>query len=321
VYQCSRSRFPGALLAVLLLGCPLSNDNTRPLDAGPALVLDAAPPVQRPTHSGLVSLQEIAIANLAESTRTLTLQALFSAASAPDFDEAPGQPTGCKAWLYDVAVRPPPVEQDQGALYLGNLRGGDLRCRFQAGRGYACAALADTDGGLLPDLRAYGLPDATKLTFSGLDGGAFELPPTELTPGAPFTIDTRSRALIDAIPLSGEALRLSCEGDGGSCGAAAATIVRISATDGDTTGLGPTAMPPPAKRAVEINCAVLGAGTLTVPAPAMALLAQAHAASPLRRVRAAFMRDGVAVLVNAAPKPPNRLVLAAGRALIGFTNP
>jgi hypothetical protein len=51
----------------------------------------------------------------------------------------------------------------------------------------------------------------------------------------------------------------------------------------------------------------------------MELLRKAHAASPISRVRTAFMRDGIGSIVNDAPSPPNRVVLATGRAVVGFT--
>lgn len=294
-----------------------------PADAGSAP--DAGTIMLRPTHSGLVSLQEVTLADALEQTPLLTFQASLAPATRPDFEELPGEVTGCKAWSYDLDARPLPADEDQGVLAVAGLTGGDLRCVFEGGR-YGCAAAAVPSsaqpGSVLADLRAYALPltGQLALTLTGGRSAAFDDATAALTPGSAFTIDAPSRTLLSHFPITEEAVTLSCEGPGGSCGTAAATIVRITANDGDPSGLPATTVPRPRRRAVEISCASLGKGTLTIPAGAMKLLAQAHAASPLRRIRTAFMRDGVSVLSNGAGRPPNRLIFVSGRASIGYTS-
>jgi hypothetical protein len=150
------------------------------------------------------------------------------------------------------------------------------------------------------------------------DFDAFEV---EITPGNIWQPDHASAARLVAVRPNGEALTLSCEGEGGDCGVAAVSLVRITTTDADVTGLSPAAMPPAKKRAVEIQCAASDTGTIRVPAEAMRFLKQAHEASPITRIRTAFMRDGYAFANNEAPKPANRTVVVAGRGKLGFSTP
>ena len=152
----------------------------------------------------------------------------------------------------------------------------------------------------------------------GKDFDAFEV---EIEPGSALVPDRDTLERLRQIdPQAGE-LSLSCEGEGGDCGTAAVTIVRINTTDGDIAGLPPSAMPRPRKRAVEIQCAEADTGTLHVPAAALAYLRDAHVASPITRIRTAFMRDGYAFASNGAGKPDNRTIIVAGHGVIGFTNP
>jgi hypothetical protein len=153
-------------------------------------------------------------------------------------------------------------------------------------------------------------------------GTAFDFPDTSVVPAGPFTLDTRSKAVLENVPLTGAPITLSCAGEGGACGDAGVTIVRASTTDGDTTGLSPFAMPAPKRLQVDLSCVVFGgAGVVTVPAEAMEFLRQAHAKSPITRIRTAFMRDGAAIATNPAPQPPNAVSIVVGRGVLGFTNP
>lgn len=140
--------------------------------------------------------------------------------------------------------------------------------------------------------------------------------------GEAFTPDTASAAALVAVPLDGSPLTLGCGGPGGNCGPAQATVVRLTSTDGDVEGASPFAMPPPARRQVEIQCVALGGdGTLTIPAEAMKLLQEAHQVSPISRIRTALMREGWAAPTNAASLPPNITTLLVGHGLLGFTSP
>ncbi|WP_438035682.1 hypothetical protein [Sorangium sp. So ce204] len=152
---------------------------------------------------------------------------------------------------------------------------------------------------------------------------AFDFPDSApIVAGEAFTPDTASAAALVAVPLDGSPLTLGCGGPGGSCGPAQATIVRLTSTDGDVEGASPFAMPPPARKQVEIQCVALGGdGTLTIPAEAMKLLQEAHQVSPISRIRTALMREGWAAPANAASLPPNITTLLVGHGLLGFTSP
>jgi hypothetical protein len=110
----------------LLQGCLFRNER----DDGGA--------VSVPSYGGLVSIQDVSIAGLPQAGHGLTVIAAFTPSHAPDFDEQPGTPYGCKASFYDLTKEPPPAETDQGRLHIAGLNGGDLRCAFQPGRGYVC---------------------------------------------------------------------------------------------------------------------------------------------------------------------------------------
>jgi hypothetical protein len=394
--------------SVFVLGCPMDDDPAAPPgdpgalpDAGPTV--DAAPdapvaadaPSLRPTHSGLVSVQDISIANIPAAGHGLTVNVFFNAARAPDYEEKPGELGGCRVWSYDLAQEPVPPLEDHGAIRLTGADGGPLTCTFAKGRGYVCptssgaatatltaaengttkvtlakSAFGAADLGRYLDLRGattvansgtfaiLGAPSPTdaillnpraaaesfEATFTVLAGAgpvpndlshpfksgapltialtpsagsAFAFPDTTLQPGEAFTVDEASGARIMAVPVTGEAMTLAC----GTCGKADGSIVRITTTDADVSAVSPAAMPDPKKRYVEISCVGVGTGSITVPAPAMTFLRKAHEASPITRIRTAFMRDGLASLVDAPPRAPNRVSLVAGRGLLGYTKP
>jgi hypothetical protein len=135
---------------LLLAGCPMeSAANVASEDAGGSVTADADAPsssdagtgsVLAPTHTGLVSIQDIAIANLPAAGHGLTVNAFFTPLVAPDFIEDAGQLTGCRAWSYDVTTKPAPPEQDHGELHIQGTKNNDgvLTCRFVPQRGYLC---------------------------------------------------------------------------------------------------------------------------------------------------------------------------------------
>ncbi|KYF55586.1 hypothetical protein BE08_45850 [Sorangium cellulosum] len=90
-----------------------------------------------PTHGGLISIQDISIAGAPQAGHGLTVQVLFTAAKPPSYEESPGQPTGCKGWVYDAQDNPPPPLTDQGVITISGLAGGPIECRFQ-GSSYVC---------------------------------------------------------------------------------------------------------------------------------------------------------------------------------------
>lgn len=360
-------------------------------DAG----VDAEATLPPSTHGGLVSIQDITIANLPAAGHGLTVTAIFTPAAAPDFVEGEDPLVGCRAWSYDVATRPPPPEEDHGEIRIAGLANGALTCRFVPGRGYTCptatgsgdvvvaapsgatvsvsvmgAAFTSADVGRYLSLAGatsagnrapsaivavtsptdvvLANPNAAAESFAGtytvlagagptpndlyrpftpgtpvtiglVPGGASALaiPDTAVTPAAAFTLDEASKARVVSMPVTGEALTLGCA----SCGTAQGTILRITATDADVSGVSPVAMPPPKKKLVEIQCVRPGVDTVTIPAGAMDLLRAAHAVSPLTRIRTAFMREGYAITQRPAPLAPNPVYLLVGHGVLGFTKP
>ncbi len=390
------------LLATLALaGCP--EDAAPPVTATPdasatpppeagADAPDAAKGERPPTHSGLVSIQDIAIANLPAAGHGLTVTAILGAAVAPDYEEVPGSVQGCRVFTYDVDSKPQPPDEDHGPLRIGGARGGNLECRFVPQRGYLCptatlsgkgsvdvsasgatysvpgAAFSSSDVGRYLQVTSDGspanagafailaAPGATSVvianpravsesftgTFTILAGAGptpadlyrpfegvaavdvelaekaiFAAPKTTLRPGDGFVLDEASAKTLVAIPLDGSAIGLRCA----TCGTADGTIVRVQTTDASIAGLSPVAFPAPKKTSVEIQCVRLGSSEVTVPAAAMDYLKRAHLASPITRIRTAYMRDGLAVHTAPASLPPNRIALAVGRGTLGFTTP
>jgi hypothetical protein len=413
--------FPGSLFfcgllllvpsAIVLPGCPMSDDPAGPAPpaSGPAEAGSSSPEpladggqvdgatIAPATHNGLASIQDIQIANLPQAGHGLTMTFLLNPAVPPDYEERPGEVSGCRAWAHDATSNPPPPEQDHGAIRVEGVKNGPYTCQFLASRGYVCPTTAPASGSLVTGAAnagaaSYSVPGAafsandvgrylqvsgattaanngafaivgvvsptevmvanprataesaaavsyvvvagagptpndlfqpfvagTKVTVDIARGGAgaFDVPPTALTPGAPFVLDATMTDRLQHVPVTGEALTLSCA----DCGTADGTIVRITTTDGEVAGLSPVAMPAIKRKLIEIQCLALGTGSVTVPAPAMDLLRQAHAASPITRIRTAFMRDGLAIATNAPPKAPNRIAFAVGRGVLGFSQP
>ncbi|WP_437808787.1 hypothetical protein [Sorangium sp. So ce1078] len=353
-----------------------------------------------PTHNGIISIQDMSILGAPQAGHGLTVQVLFTAARPPTYEEAPGQLTGCRGWVYDAQDDPPPPLTDQGVVTISGLTGGSLDCRFQ-GNGYVCPvhsgtgqtsvtpgqmgtaayvmsgamfSAADVGRYLRVDGAATGEnngafpivavesseaaivvnPRATEEAFVadhvvlagagpvpgnpndpiasgdelvvGIESGgvmAFEFPDVgPIEAGGEFQLDEASQSLLGAVPLDGTPMTLGCGGEGGSCGAAQGTLVRITSTDGSVEGAPASAMPPPADKQVEIQCISLGGdGSITVPAEAMKLLQEAHQASSITRIRTAFMREGVASATNAEPAPRNTVHVVAGHGILGFTSP
>lgn len=365
---------------------------TPPSSTGDAVAPDSAPPVLAPTHTGLVSIQDITIANVPAAGHGLTATTILNRAVAPTYEEIPGSVEGCRVFAYDVDTKPQPAEEDHGVLRIDGAKGGNLECRFVPQRGYVCPTA--TGGGATTvaantDTATYTVPGAAfsandvgrylQITGSGTaaNAGAFAIvaapsptsvevanpravaesfagsftvlagagptpndlyrpfegvsaidldlpekvtfasPKATLRPGDAFTLDEATAAAIVAVPLDGAAKTFRCA----SCGTADGTIVRIQTTDASIAGLSPVAFPPPKKKSVEIQCVRVGKGEVTVPAAAMEYLKTTHAASPITRIRTAYMRDGLRVNVAAPPLPPNRIALAVGRGTIGFTSP
>jgi hypothetical protein len=400
----------GAPLA--LAGCPSGDDDapspdvqTDPADAGADTADAAAGAI---SAIGIISIQDQVIHGFPAAGHGLSVRADFTAPGRPpDFDEMPGQPTGCKAWLYDMQDDPPPaVAGDEGIVTVsGTSAPVPDGCVFNGSDGYTCpvasgtaaatvapmdapAALYDIAGLALSDddvgrhLRiagdaarpgndgsfpilavpeptsavvvnpaaAAGAFDARYTVVAGAGAAGlpldsprdpvrdddqviigiepagrmdFDFPDTAaIDAGDAFTLDAASDATLGAIPVDGSAFSLGCSGAGGECNDAFASIIQLETTDGDTAGAPPFALPPAADKKVIISCASLGAsGRVDVPAEATALLAAAHRATPITRVRVAFMRDGFQQASNPPPLPPNPVRIVAGHQIVGFTDP
>jgi hypothetical protein len=282
------------VVAGLLWGCP-GSDAPFVSDAG--LVA---------THSGLISIQDVSVAG--SPGHALTVQAIFNAVRRPDYEEKPGQPDGCKGWIYDLTREKVPAPEDQGVLSISGLAERDLHCTFDSERGYTCPGTGPAiDSPFVPSV-----PVRVELE----PRNAFVLAPVDVVPGTAFELQAASEQAIVALPFAESALTLDCA----SCGEAAVTIVRVTTTDAPIDGRAPTDMPAPKKRYVELSCANVAGTAVTIPDLALDLLRRAHAASPLTRIRTAYMRDGLAQLVSAPPGPPNRAIVAVGHGMLGFTD-
>lgn len=353
------------------------------------------------THVGLVSIQDMSIHGAPQAGHGLTVQAFFTPASAPVYEELPGSPAGCKAWVYDLETSPPPPPIDAGVLEIAGAAGGTIACSFQQNGAYGCpmasasgpASLAPEQNGTViftSDAAAFTQDDVGRYlriagTSAATNAGAFPIvavpspktavivnqqaqaedadveftvvagagpvpsnPVDPIGPGAALTVslvapatspfqfgttgaivagselvvDGATAALLGAIPLDGAALSLGCGGAGGSCGEAALTVIRLTTTDGDTTGLSPFTMPPPAAKQIDLSCASLDpSGVVAIPAEAMAILQEIDESSPITRIRTAFMREGFAIVGNEAPLPPNAVRVLVGHGTLGFTDP
>jgi hypothetical protein len=404
-----------ALFALALAGCPSGDDDAPSPDAqvdppadagaGPDAATDAGVAA---TATGIISIQDQVIHGFPAAGHGLSVRADFTAPGRPpDFDEMPGQPTGCKAWLYDIQGDPPPaVAGDQGTVTItGTSAPVPDGCVFNGSDGYTCPvasgtaaatvapmdapaarydiaglALSDEDigrhlriagdtahpgnDGLFPIVAVPGPTSAVVVNAAagagafeasyavvagagaaglpldsprdpvrdddrviiGIDPGGgmdFDFPDTApIEAGDAFTLDAASDAILGAIPVDGSAFSIGCSGAGGECNEAFASIIQLETTDGDTGGAPPLALPRSVDSKVIISCASLGeSGRVDVPAGATALLAAADRASPITRVRVAFMRDGFQQVSNPPPLPPNPVRIVVGHQIVGFTDP
>jgi hypothetical protein len=106
---------------------------------GPASVDGPATP-----YGGLLSTQDVTIANEPKLGHGLWISFAFTASRAATYEETPGQPTGCKVWVYDLSRNPPAPPTDQGAITVSGVEGGTVSCRFDAHDGYLCPTASGT---------------------------------------------------------------------------------------------------------------------------------------------------------------------------------
>lgn len=195
----TRKVFGAVAMTALLAGCPdpgtgpdarVPNEfdaevpappdaNTTP-DA-PAPTPDAAP---MSTHTGTISIHDMRVEGFPQLGRGLSVTIDFPPVSTrtPDFDDMPGQATGCKAWLYDLANGDvPAVGGDEGTITITGADATIPPCTFVPGRGYLCIASAGMNmATVLDDAEAMGmLPPMTALvtitgaTFTMADVGRY----------------------------------------------------------------------------------------------------------------------------------------------------
>jgi hypothetical protein len=130
--------------------------------------------------------------------------------------------------------------------------------------------------------------------------------------GDSFTLTDESQALLTDIPMDGSEFTVTCDGEGGECNTSQATVINITATDGDITGLPEFLVADPVEKAVVIRCIFLST-IATVNEQASAVLADSGAT----RLRTSVLR------MNQEPQGQANAVIsvAAGHAITGFTTP
>jgi hypothetical protein len=178
----------------------------------------------------------------------------------------------------------------------------------------AVAGQMTTLGGVgpLPGLVDPGqLADGASATAVITPGGGNHFPATTITygnVGDDFTMDDSNAGIMRNLPSDGSAFTLTCA----TCGTSIGTVLNITTTDGSVAGLPATTMPPPATKRVNIRCAEVGTGTITVPANVSAHLAGAT------RIQTNYVRG-----TFGAPSPANAGLagVISGHAIVGFTTP
>lgn len=185
--QCEDSLPADAGAADAPLDAPMAPD-AEAVDAAP--MTDAPPDAEPPpstTHSGTISILDLSIAGHPELGSGLSISIDFppvAGAKPPVYEETPGSPTGCKAWLYDTTAGDsfPPVGGDEGTVHIGGTNapvpdcvfvGGAYRCIASAGADTATTILAAADsGGMLPPGTAM-VTLGTATPFSAADVGRY----------------------------------------------------------------------------------------------------------------------------------------------------
>jgi hypothetical protein len=158
------------------------------------------------------------------------------------------------------------------------------------------------------------LADDAQVTFAlnASDGAVAEDFSRPIDIGDAFVIDDASADLIAAIPTDGSSFTIGCDGEGGSCGVATASLLQIVATDGDISQVPPFVLPPPRKKATTVFCVFL-ALSVTVNQASSQYIADVGAT----RIRAVFGRANNQFFAQQNVE----MLIAAGHALGGITDP
>jgi hypothetical protein len=131
--------------------------------------------------------------------------------------------------------------------------------------------------------------------------------------GDAFTLDDASASRITNVPADGTAFFISCDGaDGndtsGACGTATGSILTVSTSDGDVTGLPDFFMPALVTKRVSVTCTSLGNDhSLEVGTDIAALID----ASDPTRIRTTYLRSNLT--------QSGSINIVAGHGIVGFT--
>jgi hypothetical protein len=146
------------------------------------------------------------------------------------------------------------------------------------------------------------------------------------SPGDDFVLDAASTAIFapagsfpgaTGIPLDGSAFTVACDAsDGAGCSSTPAptgdgVVLNIVTTDADLTGIGPTTLPPPMTKRVQVRCAALGSNQVTVNATASAHLMTSGAT----KLQATFIRGSL------SGNPEGTVNIVTGHAITTFQVP
>lgn len=137
----------------------------------------------------------------------------------------------------------------------------------------------------------------------------------DINAGDAFALDANSETAMTSYTdlTDGNALTLTCT----NCGAAPSVIVNITATDGNITNIGPSSIPEPVNKLVNIRCSELaGDGVVTIPDNLMQVLQNA---APTR-IRISFSNVGVSLLNANTSGPPNTTNIVVGHGIVAVVN-
>jgi hypothetical protein len=177
---------------------------------------------------------------------------------------------------------------------------------------FVMAGLGPIPGVADPGFIANGEEITAVLTPGG--GKHFAAASPKVLAASSFTLDDASATRIVNIPTDGTAFTVGCTGTGGSgCETTDAngSILLIQTTDGDVTGKPAPFFPPITAKRVTIRCAVLGAGSVTVPAAYSAKIMTSGAT----RIQATFLRNRLVQVGSQAAG----INYVAGHGVVGFT--
>jgi hypothetical protein len=142
-------------------------------------MIDAPPPdaMPGPVFSGTISLQEVTVQGHPELGMGPVLSVDFTKnPKAPDYDDTPGSPTGCKVTTYTTAELAAELTQNEGTLTVTDTTAGSMfvipPCKWNAGVGYLCVGTGGA--GIV----------VTPVPMMGIAAITMTTPPAGFTPAA-----------------------------------------------------------------------------------------------------------------------------------------